>query len=207
VELGAAAYPLRVRRRLKILNALAALIVVSSAGYALSYAVADARTYSWVIAINLALVAMALCVPLMHRVHEIFAGLVIAGSECIALVGLVALLGRDSGIQLNLIVGAVAAFFILGLDHLALGIAVIVLCVLLHIAAWFLFPIGLVPVEPAFLAQLYVSSAVTAFGLSRAAADYAVRLADRPEAATGRQLRNIPPDNSDGRLGTHPNQP
>jgi hypothetical protein len=59
----------------QIFNALAALIVVSSADYALSYAIANARTYSWVIAINLALVAMALCVPLMYRVHEIVAGL------------------------------------------------------------------------------------------------------------------------------------
>src|SRR5437762_3025226 len=116
VELGAAAYPLRVRRRLKILNALAALIVVSSAGYALSYAVADARTYSWVIAINLALVAMALCVPLMH------------------------------------------------------------------------------------LVQRYVSSAVTAVGLSGATAYYAFRLADRAEAESDRLLRNILPENIVERL-------
>src|SRR5205809_942080 len=33
------------------------------------------------------------------------------------------LLGRESGIQLNLIIGAPAAFFILGLEHLALAIA------------------------------------------------------------------------------------
>jgi len=52
---------------------------------------------------------MALCVPLMHRVHEIFVGLVISGNRAHRL-------GRDSGIQLNLIIGAVAAFFILGLD-------------------------------------------------------------------------------------------
>jgi hypothetical protein len=61
---------------------------------------------------------------------------------------LVALLGRDSGIQLNLIIGAVA---VLGLDYLALGIATIVLCLLLHITAWFLFPVGLVAVEQTFL--------------------------------------------------------
>jgi adenylate cyclase len=207
VELGAAAYPFRVRRRLKILNALAALIVVSSTGYAVSYAIADARTYSWVIVINLALVAMALCVPLMHRVHEIFAGIVIAGTECIALVALVALLGRDSGIQLNLIIGSVAAFFILGLDHLALGIVIIVLCLLLHIAAWFLFPVGLVPINQPFLAQLYVSSAVTVFGLSGAIAYYAFRLADRAEAETDKLLRNILPEIVVERLRENPDEP
>ena len=207
VELGTAGYPLRTRRRLKILNAFAALIAVSSAGYALSYTLTDAQTYRWIIAINLTLVVMALCVPLLHRVNDILGGLVIAGTEGAALFALVALLGRNSGIQLNLIVGAVAAFFILGLDHLALGIAVIVLCLLLHIAAWFLFPIGLVPVEPAFLAQLYVSSAVTAFGLSGATAYYAFRLADRAEAETDRLLRNILPENIVERLRENPDEP
>ena len=71
VELGTAGYPLRVRRRLKILNAFAALIAVSSTGYALSYATTDAHTYRWLIVINLALVVTALCVPLMNRVNEI----------------------------------------------------------------------------------------------------------------------------------------
>jgi len=92
VELGTAGYPLRTRRRLKILNAFAALIAVSSAGYALSYTLTDAQTYRWIIAINLTLVVMALCVPLLHRVNDILGGLVIAGTEGAALFALVALL-------------------------------------------------------------------------------------------------------------------
>ena len=53
LELGTAGYPPRIRRRLKILNALAILIVISSGAYALSYAMTDAPTYRWIIAINL----------------------------------------------------------------------------------------------------------------------------------------------------------
>jgi|HubBroStandDraft_4_1064222.scaffolds.fasta_scaffold14509_3 adenylate cyclase len=207
VELGTAGYPLRVRRRLKILNAFAALIAVSSTGYALSYATTDARTYRWLIVINLALVVTALCVPLMNRVNEILGGLVIAITECAALFGLVALLGRDSGVQLNLIIGAAAGFFILGLEHLVLGIGIILLCLVLHVAAWFLFPVGAVPVDRDFLAQLYISSAVTVFGLSAAIAYYAFRLADRAEAETERLLRNILPENVVERLREHPEEP
>src|SRR5262249_23732028 len=96
LELGTAGYPQRIRRRLKILNALAILIVLSSGIYALSYATTDAHTYRWIIAINLGLIAMAVCVPLLHRVSEILGGLVIAGTECAALFALVALLGHDS---------------------------------------------------------------------------------------------------------------
>ena len=207
LDLGTAGYPLRIRRRLKILNALAILIVISSSAYALSYATTDAPTYRWIIAINLALVAMALCVPLMHRVSEILGGLVIAGAEGAALFGLVALLGRDSGIQLNLIVGAAAGFFILGLDHLVLSLGIVLLCVTLHIAAWFLFPVGIVPVEPGFLAQLYLSSAITTFGLSAAIAYYAFRLAERAEAETERLLRNILPGTIVDRLRENPDKP
>src|ERR1041385_2454170 len=207
LDLGTAGYPLRIRRRLKILNALAILIVISSSAYALSYATTDASNYRWIIAINLALVAMALCVPLMHRVSEILGGLVIAGAEGAAWFGLVALLGRDSGIQLNLIVGAAAGFFILGLDHLVLSLGIVVLCVTLHIAAWFLFPVGIVPVEPGFLAQLYLSSAITTFGLSAAIAYYAFRLAERAEAETERLLRNILPGTIVDRLRENPDKP
>ena len=207
LERGTAGYPHRIRRRLKILNALAALIVLSSGIYALSYAITDAYTYRWIIAINLALIAMALCVPLLHRVSEIFGGLVIAGAECAALFGLVALLGRDSGIQLNLIVGAAAGFFILGLEHLVLSLAIVGLCFALHAAAWFLFPVGLIPVERGFLAQLYLSSALTTFGLSAAIAYYAFRLAERAEAETERLLRNILPGSVVDRLRENPDQP
>jgi len=207
VELGTAGYPLRTRRRLKILNAFAALIAVSSAGYALSYTLTDSRTYRWIIAINLMLVLMGLCVPLLHRVNDILGGLVIAGTEGAALFALVALLGRNSGIQLNLIIGAAAGFFILGMEHLALGTATVIIFLVLHVSAWFLFPVGILPVDPAFLDQLYISSAVTVFGLSGAIAYYAFRLAERAEAETDRLLHNMLPDNIVERLRENPDEP
>ena len=207
LELGTGGYPPRIRRRLKILNAMAALIVVSSALYAASYALTDAMAFRWIIAINLGLVAMALCVPLLHRVNDMLGGIVIALTECAALFGLVALLGRDSGIQMNLIVGAGAAFFILGLQRTVLSVAIVVLCFVLHIAAWFLFPVGTVPVEPGFLAQLYVSSSATVFALTAAISYYAFRLAERAEAETEALLRNILPDEIVDRLRARPDQP
>lgn len=207
LDLGTTGYPLRIRQRLKILNATAVLIVVSSTLYAVSYAFADARAYRWVIAINLGLVAMALCVPALHRVNEICAGLVIAGTEGAALLALVALLGRDSGIQLNLIVGAPASFFILGTERLRLSIAVVVLFFAVHIAAWFLFPVAAVSVDRGFLAQLYVSSAITTFAIIVAIVYYALRLAERAEAETEALLRNILPEEIVDRLRTHPDEP
>jgi signal transduction histidine kinase/HPt (histidine-containing phosphotransfer) domain-containing protein/ActR/RegA family two-component response regulator len=184
IDLGTAGYGETQRRRLNALNATAALIAVSSAAYALSYGLSDGWTYRWVIAINLALVAMAATVPMAHRINEVLGGLIILATEVPALFGLVALLGRDSGIQLNLVIGAAATFFILGSGgRLLLGIVAVILCFAAHVAAWFLFPVGIVPVQPGFLAQLYVSSAVNAFGLIAALTYFSFRLAERAEAA------------------------
>ncbi len=207
LNLGTAGYPLRVRRRLNILNAMAALIAASSTLYALSYALTDAQGYRWIIIINLGLVAMAICVPALHRINEICAGLVIGGTEAVALFGLVALLGHDSGIQLNLIVGAPASFFILGTERLRLSIAIVVLFFAVHLAAWFLFPLAAVPVDGGFLAQLYVSSAVTTFAIIVAIVYYALRLAERAEAETEALLRNILPDEIVDRLRANPGEP
>ena len=207
LDLGTAGYPTRIRRRLKLLNAVAGLIVLSSAIYALSYALSDAAVYRWIIGINVALIAIALAVPLLHRAHEICAGLVIAVAEGAALFGLVALLGRESGIQLNLIVGASATFLILGVERVLLGIALAALCLALHLAAWFLFPGGSLPVDPGFLSQLYVSSAVTVFTVTGATVLYALRLADRAEAETEALLRNILPEDIVERLRLKPEEP
>lgn len=206
LEFGTAGYPTRVRRRLKILNAFAWLIAVSSAGYAANYAMTDWRRYRWIVVINLVLAAMGICVPFAHRLGRYAAGLVIVATECPALFALVALLGRDSGIQINLIIGATAGFFIFGNDRPVFTIPTILLCLGLHIAAWFLFPVGIVPVKPDFLVQLYVSSAVTTFALSASIASYAFTLADRAEAQTEALLNNILPGPIVERLRDHPDQ-
>jgi adenylate cyclase len=206
LDLGTAGYSLKERRRLNILNAMAALIVVSSAAYALSYALTDADAYRWVIAINLALVVMALLVPAAHRISVLAGGLMIMASEIPALFGLVAILGRDSGIQLNLIVGAAAAFFVFGGTRPLLGIVAVVLCAAAHIAVWFWFPVGMVAAERGFLAQLYIGSAANAFVLIAALTYYSFRLLERAEAETEALLDNILPGPIIERLRAHPEE-
>lgn len=206
LDLGTAGYTASERRRLNILNATAGLIVVASASYALSYALSDAHAYRWVIAINLALVAMALLVPAAHRIHVVAGGLLILASEIPALFGLVAILGRDSGIQLNLIVGAAAAFFVFGSTRPLLGIVTVVLCIAAHVAAWFWFPVGMIAPERGFLAQLYVGAALNTFVLIGALTYYSFRLVERAEAQTEALLYNILPSAIVERLREHPKE-
>ena len=206
LDLGTAGYTPTQRRRLNVLNAMAALIVISSATYAVSYTIRDAETYRWVIAINAALAVMALMVPLAHRVNDLLGGLVIIATEVPALFGLIALLGRDSGIQLNLIVGAAAAFFVFGASRPLLGVVTVVTCFAAHVAAWFWFPEGRVPVDPACRAQLYIGSAINVFALTGALTYYSFRLVERAEAATEALLENILPGPVIERLRERPGE-
>jgi len=199
---GAERYPPKIRRRLQTLNAMAYLIVATSTLYAIIYALADVRSYFWIVQVNLMLAAVGVCVPLSYRFHELAGGMLILICEPIALFALVAVLGRDAGIQLNLIVGAAAPFVILGVERLALVAIVVALCFGLHLAAWFSFPPerALIAIEPDLMAQLYVSSAVTAFGVTAALFYYAFHLAETAEAETEALLRNILPDSVVERL-------
>lgn len=206
LDLGTAGYTHNQRRRLNVLNAMAALIVISSASYGASYAIRDAHTYRWVIAINAALLIMGLTVPLAHRVNDLLGGLIIIGTEIPALFGLVAILGRGSGIQLNLIVGAAAAFFVFGATRPVLGVVTVIACFAAHVAAWMWFPTGMVPVDGDFLAQLYIGSAVNVFALTGALTYFSFRLAERAEAETEALLTNILPGPIIERLRDHPEQ-
>jgi adenylate cyclase len=120
----------------------------------------------------------------------------------------VALLGRPSGIHLNLVVGAAVAFAVLGRERIRLIAVILVTGFALHVAAWFLFPVGLAgDLNPRFLAQLYVTSALTAFAVTAALAWYAFSLADRAEAETEALLRNVLPDTIVERLKERPDEP
>ena len=206
LDLGTAGYTPNQRRRLNIINATAALIVVSSASYAASYSMRDAYAFRWVIAINLGLIVMALLVPLAHRMNDLLGGMMIILTEIPALFGLVAMLGRDTGIQLNLIIGASAAFFVFGGTRPIVGILTVIACFAAHLAAWFWFPSGMVPVDHTFLVQLYIGSAVNVFALTAALTFYSFRLVERAEAQTEALLDNILPGAIIARLREHPEQ-
>jgi adenylate cyclase len=115
-------------------------------------------------------------------------------------------LGRNSGIQLNLIVGAAAAFFVFGSSRPRLGLLTVLACTAAHIAAWFCYPVGMAPAEQGFLAQLYVGSALNVFVLTAALTYYSFRLVERAEAKTEALLYNILPAAIVERLREHPRE-
>ncbi|HEX2447881.1 MAG TPA: adenylate/guanylate cyclase domain-containing protein [Methyloceanibacter sp.] len=203
-ELGTAGYPRPVRLRLTIVNMMALLIAIFSLVYAIVFAYYDAQTYSHLIVVNLLLMVIALTVPLAHRINDIAAAILLATIEYAALFYFVRAFGRASGIQINYIVAAAVAFAIYGLSHFRLVAAVIVAALLLHIAAWFLYPEGIYSAEPSLLANLYLSSAVTTFCIIALVVGYAFNLADRARAQADALLHNILPETIAERLKEKP---
>jgi len=195
-EIGIAGYPRETRIRLAIINVMALLIAFSSMTYVVTYASFGAVKYWPLIAVNLALVAIALLAPLAHRINEIAAVVLIWVAEYAALFFFVRELGHDSGIQLNYIIGAAVAFAICGWGHIRLVVAAILSGLALHLAAWFLYPPGSarIAADPALLHNLYISSAVTTFGIVALVVGYALNKADRARAEADKLLANILPE-------------
>jgi len=207
VELGTAGYPRAVRRRLKIVNAMALLIAVFSAVYAGIFAYHGAA-YMPLIVANLLLVAVALLSPLAHRLNDIAAALLLAAAEFAALFFFVRELGHNSGIQINYIIVAAVAFAIYGMSRVRIVAAVTAIGLALHVAAWFLFPPehAQIAPDPLLLANLYVSSAATTFCIIALVVGYAFTVADRARAEADSLLINILPEAIAERLKARPGE-
>ena len=205
-ELGTAGYPRAVRRRLTIVNVMAFLIAVFSVIYAGVFFYYDMHDYRHLIALNLLLTVIVLLAPLAHRINDIAAALMITVAEYIALFVFVWAFGHNSGIQINYIVAAAVAFAIYGLAHIRLAVAIIVAGLVLHVAAWFLFPPerAQFAADPSLLANLYISSAVTTFCIIALIVGYAFTVADTARAEADALLTNILPEPIAERLKERP---
>ncbi len=209
VELGTRDYPPKTRRRLKSVNVGAFTVAVSCLLFALTYAIEDAALYRDAIILNLVLMLIALSTPAFHRINEIAGPLVIAISFMIGLFLLVALVGRQSGIQINFIAASAAVFLIFDLKRLDLIALLIGIAIALHIACWLLFPEALVAghVDREFLLRLTITTVVTISIIIAVLVYYAFWTAEQAEAETETLLHLILPASVAERLKERPGEP
>jgi len=73
LELGTSGYPDDVRIRLKIMNAIAYLIVVTTTIYTVQHAFLDFQKFYPLVILNASLIFVAMLVPAAHRINEIAA--------------------------------------------------------------------------------------------------------------------------------------
>ncbi len=196
LAIGTEGYPPETRRRLLVVNLMAYLIVLSALNYATIYASFGAAKYAPVIGLNLLHAVFALMVPALHRLSENAGAYFIVAFEFSGLFLLTAYLGPESGIQINYIIAAAVPFLALDRSRLGVIAAIVTAAFLLHMAARFAAPeTGLmIESDDLLLANVYVLSAITTFGLIAAIIHYALLMKDRAEARTDELLRNILPD-------------
>ena len=184
-----------VRRRLTIINVMALLIAIFSAVYAGVFAyygvghlyAADRRQSGCWWRSRCSRRSPTASTTSLRRCC-------IAVAEYVALFFFVRELGHNSGIQINYIIAA--AVRLRHLRPVALpprgrgdrcGLV-------LHLAAWFLFPPerAQIAADPALLANLYVSSAVTTFCIIALVVGYAFTVADHARRRSRRAARQYP---------------
>ena len=189
-----------------ILNMFSYLIIVTTVIFALQYGLTEGREYLPLVYINLAIAAIVSLVPLMHRINDIAGGLLIVVTEYVAITSIASFLGREGGGQVLFVVGAAAPFFVFGLERLKLAVLVALTGLALHLYIWFNFTpdVARIPPNPRILNDIYMQSAITAFGLIAATVWYAFRLVENAKAETDSLLRNILPDSVVERLKTKP---
>ena len=209
LSFGTANYPPETRRRLRVMNAVAYLIIIATLAYSVQqYLHADEKLMPVVI-INIALVFIAASVPFAHRYSEIAGGLLMIISEYVAQFAFAAYYGHGAGMQMHYFVGAAAPFFILGLGRRWLVFLLVLTGFTLHLLSWKLFPPAraLITVDPEMLDALYVNATVTTTALIAASIYYAYSLVETAQAQVEALLQNILPNSIIERLNAHPNEP
>lgn len=208
-ELGTAGYPPDIRTRLKILNVLAAFVLLATATYAVQNAFMDYERFKSIILINAGLLVMAAMLPLLHRFGPIAAGLTLVLCEYAALAALTACLGRNSGLHLQYFVAGAATFVVLGPERLRLVLTIIAAGAALHLAVWFHFPpeAALIPAGTELVDGLYLQAAIITMAMITATVWYAFSLVDEARGQTEALLRNILPPSIVERLKVRPEEP
>jgi len=195
VGYGTAPYPPSVQRRLRIMNVAAFLIALFTLVYTIEQVILDYQTWKPVIFINLALIAIALGAPFLHRFNEIAGALTLAISENVGLFALTFILGTDAGLHMQYFALVAGYFVVFGLGRLRLIIALIFAGLVLHLAAWAWFTQerALLHVGSYELAELYVTAVLTTSTMVAAVVYYAFRLAEQAQEQTDTLLHNILP--------------
>jgi len=206
VELGTSGYPPKTRRRLRNINVGCYSVAISCALFALTFALQDSARYRGAIAINLIMMAASLVVPLLHRIHEVAGALFVAFVLLLGLFSIIALVGSQSGIQINFIAASAMAFMIFELKRLPYILLVIGIAIVLHVAAWVLFPQGLLPGPPdkGFVLQLYITTVLTISVIVAVLVYFAFWTAEQAERETESLLHRVLPAQVAERLKASP---
>jgi adenylate cyclase len=189
IAFGTERYPEKIARRLRAVNITAWIAAPVAAAFALFQALEDFQRLKVLVGINAADALVWGAVPLLHRFNQLAAPLALAVSVYLSNFALTAALGTGSGIHLYYIAAAALSVLFLGVERMALSVAVVALGGVMFVGAQLLLPFNTELVPPFTLIVNFVVSAVVTVAILFAVVFYAVRAIARAEAAAEREYQ------------------
>ena len=196
VTLGTGDWYGRDKLGLVIANVTGYLAAVSSLGFAITYAAHDYSSLQPLVWGNVVTAACTSLTPFFHRFGRIAAALWLTLVVCVSLTYFTSLLGRESGVMLNLIPTAAVAFAILGLERIKLVAAINALAAGLIIYSWYAWPVTAPGIhdDPAFLRQIFTNAILSVMGIMFVVVWYAFYLAKQAQARLQDLMKSMMPD-------------
>jgi adenylate cyclase len=184
---GTAGYPEKVARRLRIVNVTAWII----SGFAAVFAVwqfLTPRPGVWpVAAINALDAVLWSCLPLLHRFGPLAAGLTAVLTVFASHFAVILLIGTGAGMQMHYLAALAIAILFFGAERRRLTIALAALAWGFVVATQFLGTPDTGRLPPGSIAANFVVGSAMGIAIVYFIVHYAVRLADRAEAAAERE--------------------
>lgn len=205
-EAGVWRFPSDERPGLVVANLTGYLASLSSLAFAATYAMHDATSLRPLVLGNVLSATCTAATPLFHRFGRTAAAVWLTTVFFVSLIYFTSLLGRDSGVILNLIGTSAVAFAVLGLRRVRMVFAITMVAAAIIIFCWFRYPepaAGIVR-DDAFTRQLFVTSIVSIMGIVFVVIHYAFYLTERAQTRTDELLRAIMPGEIVERLKENP---
>lgn len=179
-----------------VANVTGYLAALSSLGFAATYAMHEMHSLMPLIIGNLVAAVCAAMTPAFHRFGRIAAALWLTTVFFVSLTWFTSLLGRDSGVALNLIGTSAVAFAILGLERLKLVALISAGGAALIIGSWILWPQPAAGIydDAAFIQQTFASAIVSIMAITFVVIYYAFYLTRQAQARLQELMKSMMPD-------------
>ncbi|MGB7205760.1 MAG: adenylate/guanylate cyclase domain-containing protein [Anderseniella sp.] len=181
---------------LVVANVTGFLATLSSLGFALTYSMHDYTSLAPLVWGNIVSALCTVITPLFHRFGRIAAALWLTIVVFFSVTWFTSLLGRDSGIMLNLIATAAVSFAILGMERVKLVAVICVAAATIIIVSWNMWPHPAPGIydDPTFMRQTFATAIVSVMGIMFVVVFYAFFLAKQAQARLQELMKAMMPD-------------
>jgi len=205
-EAGTKGYSADDASGLIVANLTGYLASFSSLSFAISFALHDAQSLRPLIVGNALSATCTAATPLLHRCGRTAAAIWLSLVFFFSLYYFTSLLGRDSGVVLNLIGTSAVAFAILGLQRVKLVFFITMISVVIILYCWVYFPQAAEGIgrDSAFTNQIFANSIISIMAIIFVVIYYAFYLTAQAQSQTDQLLRAIMPGEIVSRLKANP---